>query len=296
MPLAPSEFSVATTGRPPATTVEGVDEPYFQLRSGSAGAGTYRSDPATGGPWSPELQHGGPPCALLVHVAESVAAAETGRDDLAATRLAAEFVGPVPVTEVQTSARVVRAARSAVLVEATLSAGERTCLQARVWLVRDTDTRSVARKVADPTSSNVPPSGLPGLGARFPYADSIEWRAVFGGLAAPGPGRIWALPRRPVVDAAALSSLQRAVLIGDSASGISAELDWATWSFLNVDLDVHLARAIIGEWVLLDARTNLGPTGSALTTSTISDCAGEVGATAQTLVVQPRRVDPSGGS
>jgi acyl-CoA thioesterase len=78
-------------------------------------------------------------------------------------------------------------------------------------------------------------------------------------------------------------------LVGDSASGVSSELDWQEWSFVNVDLDVHILRPVHGPWVLLDARTQLGGHGSALTRATIFDVAGELGATAQTLVLAPRR-------
>jgi hypothetical protein len=86
----------------------------------------------------------------------------------------------------------------------------------------------------------------------------------------------------------ALSGLERAALVGDSASGISSELDWDIWSFVNVDLDVHLARPLIGDWVLIEARTQLGAHGSALCRSTLSDLTGELGCTAATLVLSPR--------
>ncbi len=56
-----------------------------------------------------------------------------------------------------------------------------------------------------------------------------------------GPG-LGAAAARSLVAGETLSGLQRVVLVGDSASGISAELDWDAWSFLNVDLDVHLSR------------------------------------------------------
>jgi hypothetical protein len=69
---------------------------------------------------------------------------------------------------------------------------------------------------------------------------------------------------------------------------VSAELDWSAWSFLNIDLDVHLSRPVEGEWILLDARTSLGAHGAALARSTVSDLRGEVGCTAQTLVLSPR--------
>jgi hypothetical protein len=74
-------------------------------------------------------------------------------------------------------------------------------------------------------------------------------------------------------------------LVADSASGISAELDWAKWSFPNVDLDVHLLRPLHGPWLHMRARTLLGPAGSALARSTLTDTHGALGAGLQTLVV-----------
>ncbi|MDP9092090.1 MAG: thioesterase family protein [Actinomycetota bacterium] len=259
---------------------------YFHLIERTGPAATFRTQPSAAGPWSREHQHGGPPTALLVHAAERLAARETGRDDLAAHRVAAEFLGPVPMTDVTVEARVLRAARAAVLVEARLSAADRECLQARIWLVRLDDTTHLAAPAVQTTP---PPETLPGLGATFPYADSIEWRSELGGLGARGPARIWARPRLRIVAEHEASGLARAALIGDSASGVSAELDWSVWSFLNIDLDVHLSRPVSGPWLLLDAATTLGRTGAALARATLSDLDGIVGATAQTLVVEPRR-------
>ena len=112
-----------------------------------------------------------------------------------------------------------------------------------------------------------------------------------GSLRTAGPGTTWARPRWSLTDDEPLSGLQRVVLVGDSASGISSVLDWARWSFVNVDLDVHLSRPVDGEWILIDARTTVGTAGSALARSTVSDVRGEVGTTLQTLVVTPRRQD-----
>ena len=162
--------------------------------------GSYLAAAETGGPWASDLQHGGPPNALLVHAAERLARAQTGRTDLVALRLAAEFVGPVPVGAVATQARVVRAARTAVLVEAVLRAGGRDCVQARVWLVADRDTAAIAAPLPPPAA---PPDGLPGLAASFPYADAIEWRAVQGNIDQPGPAVFWARPRHRTARGAA---------------------------------------------------------------------------------------------
>jgi hypothetical protein len=259
---------------------------FFEILEEDAAGGNYVAGPRTGGPWAADLQHGGPPNALLARAAERVAGAETGRTDLLAVRLAAEFVGPVPVGVVRTEARIVRAARSAVLVEALLQAAGRDCLHVRVWLVGDRDTAGVAPQLPAPVE---PPTGLPPLNIRFPYGDSIEWRMVHGNIDEPGPGAVWARPRVELLEGQALSGLQRAALIGDSASGISSELDMSAWSFLNVDLDLHLSRPVIGDWLHMDAATAIGAHGSGLARSTLADVCGPVGSTQQTLVVAPVR-------
>jgi hypothetical protein len=247
------------------------------------GGGRYHAVPGTAGPWNPGFQHGGPPSALLVRCAQR--AVPAGETPFVAVRVAAEFVGPVPVGEVEVRASVVRAARSAVLVAVTLSARSRVCLQGRVWLVAERDTNSVAAPLAAPVTV---PTGLPDLGGDFPYHDTIDWQAIRGSMRTAGPGLVWARPRLPLVGGEAMRGLERVVLIGDSASGISAELDWDEWSFLNIDLDVHLSRPVEGDWILFDAVTDLGVAGSALARSTVSDVHGPVGVTAQTLVLAAR--------
>jgi len=222
----------------------------------------------------------------MVAAAEAAAISETGRTDLLALRLAAEFVGPVPVADVTVTARVVRAARTAVLVETSVAAEDRECLRGQVWLVRVDDTSAIAPALDPesplPTTPPDPPSGIP-------YIDSIEWVEFVGGLNTPGPGAAWARPRLLIVDDLPLSGLQRAALVGDSASGLSSELDWSVWSFLNVDLDVHLGRPMHGDWLHMAAATRIGPAGSGLARSVLSDVRGELGCTAQTLVVEPIR-------
>lgn len=259
-----------------------VPDSYFTLIAESADTVHYLAGPATAGPWAAGLEHGGPPNALAVATAERAVREATGRDDLVALRLSADFVGPVPVGEIEVHHRVVRTARSAVLAEVTITGAGRDCVQARVWFVRDSDTSSVAAALAVPTPV---PDVPPGIDLDFPYAASLEWRFVRGGMRRPGPGAAWVRPAVALLDGHELSGLARAVLIADSASGISAEVDWADWSFLNVDLDVHLARPLHGEWVLMEAVTQLGPHGSALARSTLSDVCGVVGGGMQTLVL-----------
>ena len=265
-----------------------VDDFYYEALGTTGASGRYRGTASTAGPWAATLQHGGPPNALAAAVAERAVRTETGRTDLVALRLASDFIGPVPVGDVTTQTRVLRAARSAALVEVVVSAAGRECLLVRVWFVRSADTADVA--AADPPPPAVPPPAQPGtdpLGIEFGLGASLDWRFLRGALISSGPAAAWVRPRIPLTDDPdiSLTGLSRAVLVADSGNGISAELEWRAWSFLNVDLDVHLARPLAGDWVLLDAATQLGPAGSGLARSTLSDERGVVGSAAQTLVL-----------
>jgi len=193
-------------------------------------AGTVTSNPACGGPWSPQLQHGGPPNALLVLVAERLAAGAAGRDDLVAVRTAAEFVGPVPVAELRISARIGRLSRTAVLVNAELGTRQHTSLQARIWLLAPGDLTSQETAVLDGPPGRPDPGTLPSFDFDsfddFHYARQLDWRRVSGSALRPGPAAVWIRSRVPLVAGCPLSALQRAALLADSTSGISAELSW----------------------------------------------------------------------
>lgn len=267
---------------------------YFTRLDESADAGHYIAGPYTAGPWAAHLQHGGPPNALAVTAAERAVTAATHRTDLHAMRFAADFVGPVPLGEITTAATVVRAARSAALVEVLVAAQGRDCLRVRVWFVRVADTTAVATpggEVADV------PTERGDLGMDFGYANSLDWRFTVGSFTTPGPAAAWVAPTMALVgddgatdgdtDSDEVSGLARVALVADSASGISAELDWSTWSFANVDLDVHLLRPMRGPWLHMAARTLLGPTGTAVAQSSLRDRDGSLGVGLQTLVVAP---------
>lgn len=275
---------------------------------GGAGArteltGTVDSAPACGGPWSAELQHGGPPTALLVRLAEQLAAGASGRTDLVAARVAAEFLAPVPVAPLEVSGRVLRLARSAVLISAELAVDGRPCLQARVWFLAENGAPAAPRPGPLETSSSgeaVPanepaedpaedPAELPDYGMDgFPYAEHLEWRVVSGKARQPGPADVWVRARVPLVLGERPSTLQRLALVADSASGVSSLLDWDDWSFANVDLDVHLMRQSQDDWVRMQAVSQVGA-GLGLARSTLSDRAGVVGAGLQTLLIRSRR-------
>ena len=248
------------------------------------GGNRYRATPATEGPWSPEFQHGGPPVALLVHALERTAP----RQDALLSRITAEFVAPVPVAELETATAVVRDGRNVQLLDAELTAGGRMVMRARAWRLRRTEIAGL-EPVGDGTPPPLPDGSVASpVGIDFGYARAMEWRVAAGSADRPGPATVWTRLRTAVVAGEEVSPVQRVVAATDSGSGVSAVLDWARWTFLNVDLSVHLLRPPAGEWVCLDARTAVDPYGVGLATTNLWDRDGRIGAAAQSLLVSPR--------
>jgi hypothetical protein len=85
-----------------------------------------------------------------------------------------------------------------------------------------------------------------------------------------------------------LAPMSRTLLLADTGSGISRALDPRHFLFINVDLTVILQRDPSGEWLLLDAETSMGGTGTGLAETQLSDTNGIIGTGIQTLLVSPR--------
>jgi hypothetical protein len=82
--------------------------------------------------------------------------------------------------------------------------------------------------------------------------------------------------------------MSRALLLSDSGSGVSMVLDPREFLFINVDLTVVLQRDLVGEWLMLDAVSTMGGTGTGLSETSIWDTSGMAGLAMQTLLVGPR--------
>jgi hypothetical protein len=261
-----------------------VPEPVFE----SAGRRFLPTVHARG-PWDEGALHGGAPAALLARAVERF----EPDGDLAVVRLSYEFLRPVPVAPLELEVGLLRPGRRVQLVGASLhAAGVEVC---RLVALR------VARVPADPgLAAGGAPLGLAGPGAlpTTPFslgtgtgpsfaATAVEMRFARG-VAAAGPVAVWMRLRRPVVDAEVPTPLTRLAAVADFGNGVSAELDFARTTFVNPDLVVHIRRPPAGEWVLLDARTEIEPGGGATAVSGLHDEGGPLGMAAQALLVRSR--------
>lgn len=237
------------------------------------------------GPWDPRAQHGGPACAALGGALERA----DPPDGFAVVRFAADFLGPVPMKPLRIETRIARGGRRVQLIEGALLDGDTPVARASAWRMR------IGSDVAPAAESGTPPPGPDTAELHRPFRESlgfwaaVEWRFVAGRFEEIGPATGWCRLKVPLVDGEEPSPLQRVLVAADFGNGISNAVDWTAHVFVNVDLTVHLHRQPEGEWVCLDATTDVDTRGVGLATSRLYDERGPIGRGAQSLLIDRRR-------
>lgn len=242
------------------------------------------------GPWAETDMHGGGPTALL---ARAIEALETPAP-MQVVRLAVEFPGAVPMAPVRPRARLTRAGRRLALAEATLETEDgAVVLRAGATLLRrgevalpDAAFAPDDRTLRAPEESERAQWHGGDETAGF-HLTAIELRFAEGDWGR-GPAAGWFRLAMPLVDGEEPTPVQRAVAFADFGNGLSRALDFRTHLFVNTDLTIHLHREAVGEWIALDARTDLSPTGVGQATSVLRDRTGRIGVGAQSLYVDAR--------
>lgn len=236
------------------------------------------------GPWDPNAQHGGAPAALLGGELER----HEPNPDLRIVRITYELLRPVPLGELYVQTELARPGRRVQLLEATLSAPDGTPLvKARALRVaRAPVSAGTATEPAPQPPETAPPAPAPWGDEALP-GGAVELRFTSGGLNEVGPATAWFRLRVPVIAGEEPTPLQRLLVAADFPNGISSELDWNDWLFINPDLTVYIERDPVGEWVALQAQTRIIEGETALAQATIFDTTGRIGRSLQSLYVAP---------
>ena len=245
----------------------------------------------TRGPWDPRHQHAGPPSGLLARAVEAEAGIAGGQ----VVRLAIDILRPVPLAPLEIAVRTMRPGRRVEQLEAVLvlAADGTELMRASAWRMR-TEVVPLADGLGAPDPPPAPPEDCrAGVRPSFwpdevAYADALEWRFLSGEFQEMGPAVCWTRMKVALVAGETITPLEHLLVMGDAASGISATLDWATWTFVNVDFDVTLERPPEGEWLAMDAVTRPGELGAATCSAVLSDTRGRVGSSSQALLIAPR--------
>ena len=249
------------------------------------GEGRFAPTKATESPWDPEAQHGGPPSALLAHLAG--ASAEPGQR---AARVSVDFLGAVPRRELTVEVAPLRPGRRISLTEARMTVDGRAVAVARVWHLATGPTPPARTPVAVPPPVPGPEATAMLLPDRadWGYGRALDWRYTAGSPDRLGPAAVWTRVRLPLVAGEPITPLARVLVAADAANGVSAELPLTDWLSIPPGMATTLLREPAGEWVHLDCRTQLSDDGLGLCTGVLSDAAGALGEVSQPLLVQQR--------
>ncbi|KJC33730.1 acyl-CoA thioesterase [Bradyrhizobium sp. LTSP885] len=244
------------------------------------------TSPDAAGPWDPRMQHGSAPAALVVWAAEAIPTPVP----MHVARVTIDLMRPVPVAPLTIESEVLREGRKIQLCGIRLKADGVVVVSASVLKIK-VQPAELPPGIADlrvdlpgPDQCMVEPGNL----ANSPFVRCISMRAARGRFGQTGPGAIWFRVDHPLIAGAAVSQAMRAVVASDFSNGTSPALDFAKWTFINADLTVNLARQPIGDWILLDGESWIGPDGAGLAMSRLADQHGYFGRAVQSLVIEPR--------
>lgn len=236
------------------------------------------------GPWDPGAMHGGPPAALMGGAMESLPTEAA----MIVVRTTVEILRPVPLRPVAVSARIERNGRRVQLLSASLSDGDTELCRATAWRIRLTDLdigdqsgEPPAFAGPDASTVHVPESGEPAF-----HRTGVEMRYARGSFTELGAAAVWMRLAVPLVAGQTPSPLQRALAAADFGNGVSAVVPWGEFVFINTDLTVSLPYLPEGEWIGLDARTELSSQGIGVAYSRLYDERGAIGHAIQSLYVE----------
>jgi hypothetical protein len=244
------------------------------------------TSPNAAGPWDASMQHGSAPAALVTWAAEAIPTTTPMR----IVRVTIDLLRPVPVAPLTIASEVLREGRKIQLCAISLLANNVVVVRATVLKVR-ADSLPLPSEIADAAIDVPPPDqGTPMEPpfSRTPFVTGLSVREVRGSFLQLGPGAIWYRIDRPIVEGVAISQVIRAVVAADFCNGTSSVLDFDKWTFLNADLTVSLARAPVGDWILLNAETWIGPDGAGIAAGRLGDARGYFGRAVQSLVIEKR--------
>jgi hypothetical protein len=241
------------------------------------------------GPWDPQALHGGAPAALITMAFKRI---EPGAE-LPIARLGFEFLKPIPFAPLELRTEIVRNGRRVQELAGELRAGEELVCRASALRIQPIPAGLPSN---GPSTAEMLPGPEQGKVVRFALNDPATTSLASTGMEmswltdpwSQGPGKVWMRLRHPILPDELTTGLARLVAAADFGNGVSAELPFEEYLFINADLTIHLWRAPHGEWIGLDAHTLLHGGGMGTAESVIHDEQGPVGRAFQTLVVQPR--------
>lgn len=257
-----------------------VGDFYYQ----PLGDGRYRSTVHAQGAWNPHEQHMAPATGILVHEMENFAP----REDMRMARISLDIHGIIHAGDFEIKTRMIRPGRTIELIEGEMISQGRTCVVARGWRLKTSDSTAVAAledaEVTHPEDLVFFEGMTPWPGG---YIRGLEFRGAKG--LRPGKGVVWMRNQFEMVEGVNTADFVRLMGMVDTANGVAPRVPPGpgSWMFPNVDLQIHMYRAPAGEWLGIEAQQTYGTDGIGLTSAVLHDVDGPFGRTEQILTVRP---------
>lgn len=246
--------------------------------------------PYTGGPWSPDHQHGGAVSALFAFAVDRMPSPSPMR----LARMTLDMSRGVPLTPLRVETRPVRSGRRIQALDSTIFAGDVAVARASALRVR-TDDGLAALDAPMPKDPEIgePPEVVP----------PFEIRAGFGPLPGfvravdllPGGAKrcgetatTWARLRCAVVGGEPTSAIVRLAALADFASGTGNAMDYTQFTSVNPDLSIHVVRAPRSDWIAIRGVTARAEDGIGQSAATVFDREGLVARVSATLLLDRR--------
>lgn len=205
-------------------------------------------------------------------------------------RLSIELVKPVPLARLTASVERKQVSRRVAHASATLEADGVVVATAAALFLATAELPEPGwrpeQDLRDPQDATPiqAPTWAAGDSTAF-HRDAIDHRVIKGDFAVPGSAIEWIRLCQPLLPDEATSPLCRVAAAADVASGVSSIYSAESGvGLINADLAISLHRPLVGEWVGINAVTEVGPDGIGLCTNRLFDIHGTIGSASQSLI------------
>ncbi|WP_132994305.1 thioesterase family protein [Gordonia zhaorongruii] len=279
-----------------AAAAPGYYEPISVPGGADPGYEYFQPTGATVSVWSPDIQHGAPPAALMVGAMQR-AAPEDGQ---VFTRITTEILGGIGLGVNRVRTAIPRPGRRISMVTADLEVlgadGEfRLVARTSGWRMIVNDSSPAAAAPRPPLPAL--PDDLQQIeGFPLDGDDAVPWgREGYIGttVTARQDGRngttpaIWIRAGVPLIVGREMTHLEAIFAVIDVANGVGTQLDPRDWTWMNLDTTVHLVAQPSSPWVGIDADLAIGRDGYGASFADLYDVAGFLGRSAQTDMIAP---------
>ena len=238
--------------------------------------------------WYEDGQHGGLVAGLMARAVDAVPTLTP----MEIARLTVDIFRVVPTVPLRVTTSILREGKRIQLVRAYLSAGDTELAQATAMRLRIADRPPPRAAMPDPSLLPIPVAEAQPVdqdqvevgvsGRLYFHRHGVEMRQAEGRFDQPGPGAVWIRILTPLVAGEELTPLLRVVIAADHGNGVSSVLP-TSWVFMNADLNIHLLRMPVGEWVGLRSQSWFASLGRGVAHSQVYDATGGIGRSVQTL-------------